>query len=80
MHLLLRGVVDFSKEVARLEKERKLKQGLLERLQAKRADPNYASRVPESTQTEDKEKEEGLAGEVKLLESTIAQFAAEQDA
>ena len=77
--MLLKGVVDFSKEVERLQKELKTKEAALEKLQAKRADPNYASRCPAATQQEEGEKEVGLLGEVQVLKTTMKQFAADAE-
>ena len=63
---------------AGLQKQRGQTAGILEKLVAKRADPNYATRCPAATQQEEKEKMEGLQGEVRVLDATIAQFEAEQ--
>ena len=76
VHVFLKGVVDFSQEVARLQKDLTVKRSALEKLQTKRADPNYESRVPVATQQEDKDKEENLVGQVKALDAQIAQFSA----
>lgn len=50
MHVLLKGVVDFSKEVARLEKEAAGVQGRLDKLRGKMAMDSYAAKCPAATQ------------------------------
>ena len=50
VHVLLKGVVDFSKEVARLNKEYAGVQGRLDKLKGKMAMESYATKCPAATQ------------------------------
>ena len=50
VHIYLKGVVDFSKEVAKLEKELGVVSGRLEKLKTKMAAADYASKCPVATQ------------------------------
>ena len=50
VHVLLKGIVDFSKEVSRLQKEQGQIASRLEKLKAKMAKPDYASKCPVATQ------------------------------
>ena len=73
---MLKGVVDLSKEVARMQKEAKQITGRLEKLQAKMAKPDYATRCPKATQEEEGAKAEAMKGELSAIANAIAQFEA----
>ena len=79
VHVLLKGVIDFAKEVQRLQKEQKTVQTYLEKLEAKVSAKDYASRAPAATQEEDRGKiadtEVGLAN----IRQAIQQFEEGQD-
>ena len=48
--VLLKGVVDFAKEIARLRKEQGVAQAYLDKLQKKVSMPDYAAKAPLATQ------------------------------
>jgi len=79
VHVMLKGVVDFSKEVARLQKELGAVQGRHEKLRAKMAMESYADKCPPSQQAEDATKLAEMAGEMGVLSNTIKQFEAGQE-
>ena len=79
VHILLKGVVDFSKEVARLQKEASAVQGRYDKLAKKMAMANYAEKCPAQQQVEDGEKLVETEGELKSLQAAIASFQANED-
>jgi len=74
VHVLLKGVVDFSKEVARLQKEATQITGRLEKLKAKMSKPDYAARCPQATQDEEQGKVVAMEAELAALEGAMLQF------
>lgn len=76
---MLKGVVDFSKEVARLQKEAGLVQGRCDKLKKKMEAADYATKCPASQQEEDKAKLLEMDGEIACLAAAIANFQANQD-
>ena len=74
-----RQVVDFSKEVARLDKEIGQVQGMLDKLHKKMTAANYVERSPASVQAEDAAKVAAKEGELKALNEAKAAFAAGAD-
>jgi len=77
VHILLKGVVDFSKEITRLQKEMAQIKGRLEKLKAKMAKPDYATRCPAATQEDERAKAQAAEGELAALAAAIEQFSAE---
>ena len=77
VHIYLKGVVDFSKEIARLQKEAKSVEGRLDKLQKKVAMANYKERCPAATQTEDADKIAAATGELAAIAKAIASFASD---
>ena len=78
MHILLKGVVDFSKEVARLQKEAAAVTARADKLKKKMAAPDYATKCPASQQLEDAEKLRDADGELQVLQAAIANFQANE--
>jgi len=74
VHVLLKGIVDFSKEVSRLQKEQGQIASRLEKLKAKMAKPDYATKCPAATQEEESAKAKAAEAELAALESAIKQF------
>merc|ERR1712176_798046 len=78
-HVLLKGVIDFEKEVVKMEKSRKGIENQISSQEKKMNAKDYASKVPEAVQSADKEKIESLRIELselnkeKLVES-LANF------
>mmetsp|Transcript_13532 Transcript_13532/g.32653 ORF Transcript_13532/g.32653 Transcript_13532/m.32653 type:complete len:1067 (-) Transcript_13532:526-3726(-) len=70
----LKGMVDYTKEIARLNKEMKKAKGPLEQLEKKMASDGYAEKVPENLKAENVEKQEGLKKKVADIEEAIANF------
>ena len=69
VHVLLKGVIDFGKEIERLRKDVKTKQTYLDKLKAKVGAKDYAARAPAATQEEDHKK---IADTTDELASTAA--------
>uniref|UniRef100_A0A7S3APW0 valine--tRNA ligase n=1 Tax=Haptolina ericina TaxID=156174 RepID=A0A7S3APW0_9EUKA len=74
VHILLQGVVDFSKEVARLQKEEAGLLGRIEKLKKKMEAPSYADKCPPSQKAEDAEKASEMQAEHKTILAAIANF------
>jgi len=74
VHIFLAGIVDFSKEVSRLQKEVEGVKGRLDKLRGKMAMESYATKCPASTQAEDAERVKEMEGEIAVLAATIKQF------
>jgi len=79
VHILLKGVVDFTKEVARLEKEVGRVSGLYEKLKKKMDAPDYATKCPPSQQADDATKAGEQQAEIASLKALIANFQENQD-
>jgi len=77
VHIFLKGVVDFSKEVARLTKEMAGVQGRLEKLLAKVAAPSYEAKCPQATRDEDAAKIAECQGELAALGKARDAFEAD---
>jgi len=77
VHIYLKGVVDFSKEVARLQKEMALVQGRLDKLLKKVAAPSYEEKCPQATRDEDAAKISECESELGQLAKAVAGFQAE---
>ncbi|EOD05767.1 putative valyl-tRNA synthetase [Emiliania huxleyi CCMP1516] len=76
VHVLLKGLIDLSREVARLQKEAAAVEGRLAKLQAKMAMPEYATKCKPQQQQEDAAKAQGCEGELAAIGRAIAQFEA----
>jgi len=74
VHIFLKGVVDFSKEIARLQKEVKQVEGRLDKLKKKVTAPNYKERSPANVQKEDADKIVNTEAELAALAKAIAAF------
>jgi len=74
VHIFLKGVVDFSKEIARLAKEVKNVDGRLDKLNKKVSAPNYKERSPANVQAEDAGKIVQAESELQALRKKIADF------
>jgi len=74
VHVLLKGIVDFSKELTRMQKEVKVIGERLEKLKAKMAKPDYALRCPQATQDEEQAKAGAMEGELAAIAAAMAQF------
>jgi len=70
----LKGMVDYKKEIARLNKEIKKANGPLEQLERKMATDGYAEKVPEKLKKENIDKQDGLKKKVTDIEVAIANF------
>jgi valyl-tRNA synthetase len=70
----LKGMVDYKKEIARLNKEMKKAEGPLEQLEQKMASDGYTEKVPEELKQQNVEKQEGLKKKVADIEEAIANF------
>merc|ERR1711918_180078 len=68
---MLKGLVDFDKEVQKLEKELKPKLASRDKLQKARAVPTYVEKVPEKRQEEDRLKLEELLASISNIEAAI---------
>jgi len=79
VHILLKGVVDMSKEVTRLQKELGQVQGRFDKLKKKMDAPDYASKCPASQQAEDATKLHDTEAEITTLNGLIANFQANVD-
>jgi len=77
VHIYLKGIVDFSKEVARLQKEMAAVQGRLEKLQKKVSAPSYADKCPLATREEDAAKMAEAEAELATLAKACDGFKAE---
>lgn len=79
VHIMLKGLIDFSLEVARLQKDLKLAEGRHEKLKKKMDAPKYRSNCPASQQEEDAAKLLEIEGELESMRSVIATFEANQE-
>mmetsp|Transcript_48882 Transcript_48882/g.121273 ORF Transcript_48882/g.121273 Transcript_48882/m.121273 type:complete len:446 (+) Transcript_48882:1-1338(+) len=79
VHIMLKGLIDFSLEVARLQKDLKLVEGRHEKLKKKMDAPKYRSNCPASQQEEDAAKLLEIEGELESMRSVIATFEANQE-
>lgn len=79
VHVLLKGVIDFAKEVQRLQKEQKTVQTYLDKLEAKVSAKDYASRAPAATQEEDRGKIADTKVGLGNIRQAIKQFEEGQD-
>ena len=79
VHVLLKGVIDFAKEVQRLQKEQKTVQTYLDKLEAKVSAKDYASRAPAATQEEDRGKIADTKINLDNIRQAIKQFEDGQD-
>ena len=79
VHVLLKGVIDFAKEVQRLQKEQKTVQTYLDKLEAKVSAKDYASRAPAATQEEDRGKIADTKINLDNIRRAIKQFEDGQD-
>jgi len=79
VHILLRGVVDLSKEITRLQKDIAGVTARLDKLKKKMGAADYATKCPAITQTEDAAKQREMEGEIEALNSAVKQFEAGQD-
>jgi valyl-tRNA synthetase len=70
----LKGMVDYEKEIVRLNKEMKKAQGPLEQLEQKMASDGYTEKVPEELKQQNVEKQDGLKKKVADIEEAIANF------
>ena len=77
VHIFLKGVVDFSKEVQRLKKEIASVQGFLDKVLKKVAAPSYYEKCPQATIDEDAAKIEGYKSELITLQKACDAFAVE---
>ena len=74
MVLYLKGMVDYEKEIARLNKEMKKAKGPLDQLEKKMAADGYAEKVPENLKKQNVEKQEGLKKKISDIEEAIVNF------
>lgn len=74
VHVMLKGIIDFSREVARLQKERGAVVGRLDKLKGKMSLPEYSTKCKAQQQEEDHLKVQAMEGEVAALDKAIAQF------
>ena len=79
VHVLLKGVIDFAKEVQRLQKEQKTVQTYLEKLEAKVSAKDYAARAPAATQEEDRGKIADTKVGLENIRQAIQEFEEGQD-
>ena len=79
VHIYLKGVVDFGGEIKRLQKERGLVAGRLDKLVKKTEAKDYATKCPAATQEEDRTKVAEMNGEIASLDAAIAAFEAGAD-
>lgn len=70
----LKGMVDYKKEIARLNKEMQKAKGPLETLERKMASDGYTEKVPKDLKKQNVEKQEGLKKKVSDIEEAIANF------
>jgi len=73
-HMLLKGIIDVTQELKKLEKALGLVQKSLDGLQAKMGVPNYKDKVPEAVQKANSEKEAQLLAEVAQQKEAIARM------
>jgi valyl-tRNA synthetase len=70
----LKGMVDYKKEISRLNKEKQKAKGPLQQLETKMAAGGYAEKVPEKLQKQNVEKQESLKKKVTDIDEAIAKF------
>ena len=70
----LKGMVDYKKEIARLNKEMKKAKGPLDQLEKKMKADGYEEKVPEKLKQQNVEKQEGLTKKISDIEEAIANF------
>ena len=70
----LKGMVDYEKEIVRLNKEMKKAKGPLDQLERKMAADGYAEKVPENLKKQNVEKQEGLKKKISDIEEAIVNF------
>ena len=69
--VVLKGLVDAEKEIAKLEKKMEEMARTLGKLKEAAAAPGYEEKVPEAVRKEKQEKMEQLEGEMKRIEEGI---------
>ena len=74
VHVMLKGVIDFSKELVRLEKERGKVEAMAGKLKAKMSKPDYTTRCPAATQEEEQSKLVAMEGEIAAISTAMEQF------
>ena len=79
VYVLLKGVIDFGKEIERLRKEEKSGMDYLAKLQAKVAAKDYAARAPAATQEEDHGKIAEKEATLRSIAQAIKQLQEGQD-
>ena len=67
VHMMLAGLIDATKEVAKLQKNADALTKQLEGLQKKMSIPNYATKVPEAVRKINSEKEESINAQLKQV-------------
>ena len=67
VHMMLKGLIDVDKEVAKLTKNLEMLKKNLDTLEKKMAMPTYATKVPEAVRNADKEKHDSLHSQVKQI-------------
>ena len=70
-HMMLKGIIDVTQEVKKLEKELGLKQKSLDGVLAKMNAPNYETKVPENVRKANAEKADQLKAEVAQTQQGI---------
>eukprot|EP00299_Pterocystis_sp_00344_P018925 c9428_g1_i1.p1 GENE.c9428_g1_i1~~c9428_g1_i1.p1 ORF type:complete len:1129 (-),score=330.43 c9428_g1_i1:112-3126(-) len=70
-HLLLIGLVDFAQEIDKLEKQKSIKEGAIDKLLKAMALPGYVAKAPADKIEQDKAKLEEYHSEVGLLQQAI---------
>jgi hypothetical protein len=71
-HLMLLGLVDFSKEIEKMEKQKELKETSIDKLQKTMALPGYATKAPPEKVDQDKAKLNEMQTELNVILQTIA--------
>ncbi|KAK3087210.1 hypothetical protein FSP39_003149 [Pinctada imbricata] len=74
-HLMLKGIIDISKEITKLEGKKDKLITSLKRLEETIAKPDYKSKVPENVQTQNSEKMTEINAEIDRLATALATLA-----
>merc|ERR1719414_1727101 len=71
VHIMLKGLIDISKEIAKLETKQKTLDGQLKKLNEAVSKPDYSSKVPEKVRSQNSEKMSQLEVEIEKICSAI---------
>ena len=75
VHMMLRGMIDFSKEVEKLNKQKDRVQQQMEGLLKRMNESDYEQKVPEKIREMNQQNLEKQKGEIALLEESISKLS-----